>query len=218
MNLESLGGAVRIRSHTTDISVLGELIVGRSYESAADAAGAASTIVDLGANTGLAARWFLQRFPDAALVSVEPEDGNYALPQAQPRRARDPSARVCRWTDPERLSRSSGKEDGFQMVDNPAGPIRVVDMPTILEALSADVVDLLKVDIEGAERELFESCAGWIEKIRLLSVECHGDFSPDDLVALLHEGGVDGEIVDRSGREPSFGYETTLIRVSPGGV
>ena len=77
--LRSLGPGVMLRSHTTDISVLGEILVSRNYEVAAIAAGNAKTIVDLGANTGLAARWLLERFPQARIVCVEPESGNLAV-------------------------------------------------------------------------------------------------------------------------------------------
>src|SRR5687768_13323103 len=62
IDLAHLGSRVRLRTHTTDIAVLGEVLVGGSYEPlAAAAAGPVATIVDLGANTGLAARWLLER-------------------------------------------------------------------------------------------------------------------------------------------------------------
>jgi Methyltransferase FkbM domain len=41
----------------------------------------------------------------------------------------------------------------------------------MLEA-GIDSVDLLKVDIEGAEKEVFESCP-WISKVRVLAIELH---------------------------------------------
>lgn len=215
VNLRSLGGVVRLRSHTTDISVLGELIVGGSYESVADEAGSVSSIVDLGGNTGLAARWLLHRFPGAALVSVEPEDGNYALLKHN-LAGRGRHLQACAGGTMRTVSlRDSGKADGFQMVDDPAGTIRVLDMRTIISALGTDRVDLLKVDIEGAERELFEECRSWIGMIRLLSVECHGDFSSDDLIVALEGNGVGVEVVDRGGRDSSYDYETVLLRMLP---
>jgi FkbM family methyltransferase len=215
VSLRSLGGPVRLRSHTTDISVLGELLVGGSYVAAAEAAGAVSSIVDLGGNTGLAARWLLNRFPGAALVSVEPEDGNYALLEHN-LEARGKHLHACAGGTTRTVSlRDSGKADGFQMVDDPAGTIRVLDMPMILATLGEERVDLLKVDIEGAERELFEECGGWIGRIRVLSVECHGGFSPDDLIATLEGNGAGVELIDRGGGDSSFDYETILLRIDP---
>ena len=75
VHLRSLG-RVLLRSHTSDISVLNELVVWDGYTSSARLLPSPATILDLGANTGLAARWFLKIWPQARLVAVEPEPGN----------------------------------------------------------------------------------------------------------------------------------------------
>src|SRR5947208_11589746 len=73
----TLGRAVVLRSHTTDISVFGEITNGHAYEPLIRTVdGAVKSVVDLGANTGLAARFLLERFRDAMLVAVEPDPGN----------------------------------------------------------------------------------------------------------------------------------------------
>ena len=56
VRLRSFRGAVVLRSHSSDISVLNELVVWDGYGPAARLLPAPATIVDLGANTGLAAR------------------------------------------------------------------------------------------------------------------------------------------------------------------
>jgi hypothetical protein len=38
-------------------------------------------------------------------------------------------------------------------------------------------IDLLKVDIEGAEKEAFETC-DWIRDVRCLMIELHDGFKP----------------------------------------
>jgi len=38
-------------------------------------------------------------------------------------------------------------------------------------------VDLLKIDIEGAEKEVFEGC-DWMDDIRCLMIELHDRFKP----------------------------------------
>jgi hypothetical protein len=42
-------------------------------------AGKIPTIVDAGANVGAASLWFLQQFPEAAVVAIEPEPGNLSV-------------------------------------------------------------------------------------------------------------------------------------------
>jgi FkbM family methyltransferase len=221
VDLVSLGPDVRLRSHTTDISVLGEVVVGGAYGVlAAAATDEPRTIVDLGSNTGLAARWLLERFPRARLVSVEPEEGNLAVLRHNlapyEDRARVIGAAIGGHERRVALTTTSG-EFGFTMSDidsdDGAGNADVVVMESVLADLPWSI-DLLKCDIEGAERELFESCADWLPRVRLASVECHGAFTQKDLVALMRANGVDAEIL-MSESTPQFGCETVVFRVPP---
>jgi hypothetical protein len=40
-------------------------------------------------------------------------------------------------------------------------------------------VDLLKIDIEGAEAEIFANCQTWISRIKNLMIELHSPYSED---------------------------------------
>jgi hypothetical protein len=46
-------------------------------------------------------------------------------------------------------------------------------MDTLLREHGVDRVDVLKVDIEGAEKEVFASCSSWIDRVGVLIVEFH---------------------------------------------
>jgi len=54
-------------------------------------------------------------------------------------------------------------------------PARIRDVVSVLDELGLDTVDLLKVNIEGAEYELFErlAAAGWLGRMRQVSVQFH---------------------------------------------
>ena len=45
-----------------------------------------------------------------------------------------------------------------------------------MAGVNLDFVDLLKVDIEGAEREVFASPAAWIERVGVIIIELHDRF------------------------------------------
>jgi FkbM family methyltransferase len=219
--LRSLGGRVRLRSHSTDISVLGELVVGDGYAAVPAALPRPPrTIVDLGANTGLAARWFLTLWPDARVVAVEPEPGNLEVlrPNLEGAGARAGQLTVVPAAVGARertavLHTTSG-EYGFTMVGEPAGDtgidVPVVTMSTVLDACGFETIDLLKADIEGAERELFADCAGWIGLVQAMVVECHGDYTVDDLVADVARAGVAFDVVEHE-RKPAFGFEVGVL-------
>ncbi|MBE2320237.1 FkbM family methyltransferase [Solirubrobacter sp. CPCC 204708] len=213
VNLRSLG-RVRLRSHTSDVVVLGELIEGGSYEPLAAAAGEpVRTIVDLGANTGLAARWLLGRFPGARIAAVEPEDGNLSVLRRnlEPIGSAAHVVGACIGATPRRVVMVGAREDGFRMSDDSDGTTDVVTMEHVLETLEADRVDLLKVDIEGAEEELFDHCGGWIHRVGVVSVECHHPFTADSLLERLERHGAQPEALSIE-RTP-LGYDMALVRI-----
>ena len=48
----------------------------------------------------------------------------------------------------------------------------------LLEQLNIEHVDLLKIDVEAAEREIFEDAARWIDRVSVICVELHDRFRP----------------------------------------
>jgi len=70
--------------------------------------------------------------------------------------------------------------------------------------LDAGAIDLLKCDIEGAERELFERCASWITRVRLIAIEVHAPFVVGELMSLIAAAGGEFELLStsRQGRNP----------------
>lgn len=217
VDLRALGPNVRLRSHTTDISVLGELMSGHSYDAAAGclpADGTGATIVDLGANTGLAARWLQQRCPGARVVCVEPEPGNvevlrHNVGSLEPAGAVFP---VCVGGHERRVAlTTTNGEFAFAMADDPGGEVDVWTLEHLLEVADVDRIDLLKCDIEGAERELFEDCAPWIHRVQAAVVECHDDFTADDLVAVLDRNGAGLTVV---AHEEMDGFPCELVTLA----
>jgi FkbM family methyltransferase len=205
VRVASLGGAIRLRSHTTDISVLKELVIGRTYDSSVERAqGRVHTIVDLGANTGLAARLLLNRYPGAAIVCVEPDPDNAALLRQNleqaPCGAQIVQACVGAHERRVKLASSTGAW-GYTMEDlddgDGNGDVEVVALERILNDAGIEQVDVLKCDIEGAEREVFAACGAWIDRVRLAMVECHDGLNGDALLRLIEANGGHFEILAR---------------------
>jgi FkbM family methyltransferase len=206
---------VRIRSHTTDVSVLGEIVVSKGYDVLLQhRRSMPSLIVDLGANIGLVDRWFLAQYPGAKVIAVEPEPSNVeilranvaGLPVEVVPAAIGITERVVR------LHTVTG-EHGFTMVGEPTPDSRCVDVPVVtMKSIMKDakVVDLLKVDIEGAEEELFSECSDWIGKVSLLLVECHGHYKVSTLLAALREAGAEFSVLD-SDLKAGWGLEVALL-------
>jgi len=220
VNLLSLGPGVRLRSHTTDISVLAEIVFAGSIGRLPPDVGAA-TIIDLGANIGLAYRWFRERYPSADFVCVEPDPGNFEILCANVRAVDDGRTRTVRaciggHARRARLATTDG-EWGFRMHDvrdEGDANVAVVTLPQVLDDAGIDRVSILKCDIEGSEAELFSDCGSWIGRVDHMIVECHVDvISSDELMKTLERNGAHFELVHLE-RNPGMGFEIATLRAA----
>src|SRR5262249_51497004 len=137
---------------------------------ALDCPGRVKTIIDAGANIGLSAVYLARRFPDATVVAIEPEEGNFPLLQRNsaayaniiPRRA-------ALWAADTMigLSNPDARSDSFRFNDGGSTQmISAISIPSLLEAFGIDTLDVLKMDIEGAEEGVFAASAPWIGRVR----------------------------------------------------
>jgi FkbM family methyltransferase len=202
VDLESFGGPVWLRSHTSDISVLKEQLVSDGYGAIVRRTHAPETIVDLGANTGLVARWLMQRYPAARLICVEPEPENVEMLARNLAGAATIVAACIGGRERRVALGTSTGSWGVRMVDGD-GQIPVVTMPWLIAEHELEHIDILKCDIEGAEEELFAD-APWMERVGMAVVECHG--LPGE--AILPDG---WRITERDGNPVFPGYETVTL-------
>jgi FkbM family methyltransferase len=164
-------GSVRLRSHTSDIAVLAELLLGGEFDALPRRD--ARVIVDLGANTGLAYCWLRHRYPRARFVCVEPAPGNLEILRANAGADCDVVA-ACVGARERQVALVTPDGDwSHQMVDNERGNVDVVTMPQLIDLFDLERIDVLKCDIEGAEAELFADCSAWINRVDTMIIETH---------------------------------------------
>jgi FkbM family methyltransferase len=140
-------------------------------------------ILDLGGNIGLASTWLLNTFPRAKIVTIEANFDNYASLEANlaPYSDRATIVKGGVWwrQTPLALVRRESEADAqvreAQAGDNPADIMEGWDVPSLMERGGFSEIDLLKIDIEGAEVDLLLKDADrWLPQVRNLSVELHG--------------------------------------------
>ena len=67
--------------------------------------------------------------------------------------------------------------------------VPAVSIPTLLRRLKWDRISLLKIDIEGHEKLLLSENASWLGMVDAMCVECHDDFTSNDLRSLTEPFG-----------------------------
>jgi FkbM family methyltransferase len=143
-------------------------------------------IVDCGANIGCTSVYLLTRYPAARLIAVEPDADNARMCQINlaPFGTRASVLQAGVWNRDaqlrvERGGFRDGQEWSFQVREcrpGEAGEIEAVSIPSLLKRSECDHIDILKIDIEGAERLLFdEECHQWLGRVSCLAIEAHDD-------------------------------------------
>ncbi|WP_169743374.1 FkbM family methyltransferase [Knoellia sinensis] len=146
-------------------------------------------IVDAGANTGLASVYFAERFPDARIIAIEPDDGNFEILERNTQRygQRIIRVRAALWSttgvvdlvDPGSgawaMRVRSAAED--QAIDGKV--VSAITLSDLIREFDIDRISILKVDIEGGESEVFRNPSAWIERVDSIVIELHDRFVPD---------------------------------------
>jgi FkbM family methyltransferase len=130
-----------------------------------------------------------EAFPDARIVTIEPSRDNFAVL----RRNVEPYPRIVALNQAlgpvegtvTLRNRGTG-EWGFTVVPEPsdcASPevvhdVSVITVPAILEKFGVRGIDLLKLDIEGAECALLRGAPPWVAQTRVIFAELHDRIMP----------------------------------------
>jgi FkbM family methyltransferase len=201
IELRPLGGrTVWIRPGTSDADVVWDTFVGRYHLPPRDRPGRpVSLIWDLGSNIGLTMADLAVRFPRARILGVELEPANAALA----RRNIEPWSDRCElleaavWTHDGTIAfdGTAGEEHGFRVSEAGARGAAAIALGT-LRARSADGPDYVKMDIEGAERDVLGTATGWAADVRTFKVEVHDPYTVQDCAEQLERLGF-GAAVDR---------------------
>ena len=187
---------IYIRLHASDSALLGQMFVDEAYNletlprngelrtwlSSCARRGKRPLIVDAGANIGLSALAFSAQVPDAIVLAIEPEPDNFELLQLNTVGYPILPLPVALGAGDDRLllaNPNRGEWGYIASLRSPQGSDRAIEVPgitvdKIFESFSHDCQPfIVKIDIEGAETEVFESGGRWIESVPLIIVELH---------------------------------------------
>jgi FkbM family methyltransferase len=177
---------VHLRLRTSDVTVFSEILLDVQYDWEFSAN--PKVIVDAGANIGLTAVFYANKYPHATIIAIEPEPSNFQMLKENAGSYPNIIAqRAALWNkdcDLDILDPGDGLWDfwGFRTSTPQTSPIpkrglvRGMTMDRLMKDNGINYIDLLKLDIEGAEKEVCESPVGWIDRVGALAVELHDRF------------------------------------------
>jgi len=171
---------VWLRPATTDVSVFENNLVRQSY-ACARLTGSVRLILDAGANAGYASAYFLNAYPDADVVALEPDPDNAALARLNlaPYGARVRLIEAAIWPRPATLRIVMADRRDSVRVEETFGDVaqgcRGIDPLAAVAHAEGARINLFKCDIEGAEEQLFSDDADrWLDRTDCIVIELHG--------------------------------------------
>jgi FkbM family methyltransferase len=161
-----------------------------------------ASIVDLGANIGLTMADMAVLYPGARIVGVELDPANADLARrnvAQFGERCDVIAAAV-WTDdgtvPYQAQAGAEWTSRIDRGDHPDGWTTDEVRSISLNSLLAEVghVDFMKMDIEGAEREVLQGDCSWAKHVTCINVEAHHPYAVSECLADLRRIGFDAAV------------------------
>ena len=178
-----LNRRVWVRPRSSDWAVVMKVLSSKEY-SFESGNNHPAFIVDAGANIGIATLYFAWKYPQARIAAIEPEPSNLELLR---RNCEDlPAVRIipaALWSGHSQLfiSDPAAEKWTFSVAENRTSgtAVQSVTIGDVLRESGFSHIDILKLDIEGAERELFrKGWQEWLPKVRMIVIELHDRFVP----------------------------------------
>lgn len=161
-----------LRAGSTDTTLFGHIFVQEQY--GYDWGISPRFILDCGAHIGLASIYFARRYPQASILSVEACMENFALLERN----------TASYPNIRRRFAAVWAEEGKVAIEDPsvspwsrrcvARSDGTIPALTIAQLAAGVPIDILKMDIEGAEREIFSAVdRSWLRMVRVIMIELH---------------------------------------------
>lgn len=186
VSISGIKTAVHYRPNTSDFMVLRQVLGRKEYNFGFEYV--PRRIIDGGANVGYASLYFATRFPSAEIVALEPNSTNCTMFKkncCSYRNIRLLDGALWSSDSTVDLMDESAQAFAFRVHATPldhsgnANSVPGYSLSTVLQLFDGGKADILKLDIEGAELELFTSSdQEWLWKVRTLIVELHERFRP----------------------------------------
>lgn len=179
------------RAFTSDLYVYYQIFVDMGYH-CTDFIQRPKLIVDCGANVGYTSAFFLNKYTGAQVIAIEPEPENFKILKRNlsPYGKRITMLNAAVWSTPTKLcvkrDLSAFRSEWATKVvldEEACGvgtEVDAIDIGGLLKDSGYDRIDILKIDVEGAESVIFsENYAAWIDKVDCFLIELHNDEGSD---------------------------------------
>jgi len=181
--MKGINHRIKLRNNTTDRLVFQEVFLFQSYDVLHLNP---KVIIDAGGNIGLTSIFFANKFPQAKIYSIEPSDSNFEMLLSNTKLYTSITPiHSALWNKDTSLRIKNKNENhwAFSVEECPPNhpdSFNALSLTSLMKKYNIEYIDILKLDIEGSERELFQDNFDyWISRTRCILLELHDWFKGD---------------------------------------
>jgi FkbM family methyltransferase len=154
-------------------------------------------IIDAGANIGMSVIYFKMKFPNAKITAFEPDEEVFNVLKNNVASFEFKEVELVKkglWKEVTVLTFNSEGADAGRISDkNENGKVIKIETSLLSNYLKSNTIDLLKIDIEGAEFEVLNECKDYLKNVNNIFIEYHSfsgqeQFLPELLGVLKSAG------------------------------
>lgn len=166
--------SIYLRRYSSDNVLFKNIFINKEYDISCDFI--PEVIVDCGANIGLATVFFKDKYPSSKIFTIEPDVANFNMLQRNTATYSDiylihagiwsRSTNLC-------IKDLDSPSWAFQVEESESGSISAISIMDIIDRYQLSKIDVLKIDIEGSEVNLFSGNLEWLQYVKVLMIELH---------------------------------------------
>jgi FkbM family methyltransferase len=191
ISIKYKGYKIFMRPKTSDFFVLNQIFADKQYNPYHYVENP-KVIIDGGANVGMSSIYFNSLFPEAKIFSFEPDTNNFIMLNRNLGNLKNiKTFQKGLWGKSAKiyLNIISGYVDFYVTEEKTPKTIAEIDCISIADLMTSeqlDSIDILKLDIEGAEKIIFETDPEkWLPKVGCIMIETHDRMTPNSSKALF---------------------------------
>ncbi len=177
VKIPSLKNSLSLRSNSSDIPTFYQVFLFDEYNIKFPKP--PKIIIDGGANVGFFSIKMKNDYPQTKIICIEPDPDNFSMLQKNVQNYADVYLENSGlWMKDTKLKVydkfNFGKWGMVVEEDLIAGNIDAISIGSLLKKHSIDYIDILKLDIETSEKQLFsENYESWLPKVKTIIIELH---------------------------------------------
>lgn len=179
----------KLKKNSSDSRVFEQIILNEEYKTVVDEIRKrkikVESILDLGANIGLSSIYLSAHLSPSKIIALEPSKSTFdRLERNLESTANVKCIQKGVWSRNAFLKADTNFRDGedwsFRLVETSVKEeaiIEAVGLDDLMNSEQISQIDLLKIDVEGGEVELFKSNhLPWLQKTKIIALEIHDEF------------------------------------------